>query len=80
MPVNCIDDAKHILPLLLDKGCGCVVITMGSQGSVFATQEYKSACHITTDKVDPVDTTVSVNMSWRIDTSTDVLSYKCLIQ
>ena len=62
IPIKCVDDAKHLLPVLLDKGCGCVIVTMGSNGSVFATQNNKTPCHVPTDKVNPVDTTVSATV------------------
>ncbi|KAF3420185.1 hypothetical protein E2986_05712 [Frieseomelitta varia] len=42
---------------LLDKGCNTVIITLGEQGAVYASQEDRTIKKVGTARVQPVDTT-----------------------
>ena len=55
--VESIQDAQKAMEVLLDRGCKFVIITMGAQGAVFASQENKSAVHVPAPKVNAIDTT-----------------------
>ena len=43
---------------LLDKGCNTVIITLGEQGAVYASQEDRTVKKVCTIRVQAVDTTV----------------------
>lgn len=57
LQVESVEDAQTAVNVLLDRGCGTVIITLGSQGAVFATLDDRTAVHVAAEKVDPVDTT-----------------------
>ncbi|KAK9305986.1 hypothetical protein QLX08_003216 [Tetragonisca angustula] len=42
---------------LLDKGCNTVIVTLGEQGAVYASQEDRTIKKVGTTRVQPVDTT-----------------------
>ena len=50
--------------MLLDRGAGRVVVTLGKRGSVIGTQENPIPKHIPITPADPVDTTVSLIISY----------------
>jgi ribokinase len=59
LSINSINDGKITCQLLLDKGCGSVILTMGENGAIF--MDKNSNFHIPIlDKLIPIDTTVSV--------------------
>lgn len=41
----------------MEKGCQCVIITMGAQGAVFATKEEPAPVHVQAPQIDAADTT-----------------------
>jgi fructose-1-phosphate kinase PfkB-like protein len=55
--VKTVEDAKGAALELLDRGCGCVVVTMGEQGSVFVNAS-RNPVYIPAKKVNQVDSTV----------------------
>lgn len=55
--VTCPDDAQEVVSILLGRGCSVVIITLGAQGSVFATRENPLTCHIPASQVTAVDST-----------------------
>ena len=59
LPVTNVEEAKTAALKLLDQGCTKVIITLGGDGAVFVTSEDRDPVHIPTQKVTPVDTTVS---------------------
>lgn len=52
-------NAQDALDKLFIQGCKIVIITLGSTGSVFATEKQKKMIHIPVEIVKPIDTTVS---------------------
>lgn len=56
--MSTIDDAKDAIAKLQSLGCRTVIITMGENGAVFATQDDPTPIHIPAPSVTPVDTTV----------------------
>ncbi len=54
-----MDEAKAAASYLIEQGCTKAIITMGSQGAVLITKDKPDPVHITTQKVTPVDATVS---------------------
>ncbi|XP_063957571.1 ribokinase-like [Lytechinus pictus] len=57
LSVSNVEEAKKASLVLLDKGCKTAVITMGSEGAVYATAESRTPIHVPTDAVTAVDTT-----------------------
>ncbi|KAK3730351.1 hypothetical protein QZH41_014848, partial [Actinostola sp. cb2023] len=57
IPVQTIDDAEKAVVLLLERGAGKIVITMGAKGSVIGTQTNPIPQHIPVTSVEAVDTT-----------------------
>ncbi|KXJ24825.1 ribokinase [Exaiptasia diaphana] len=57
VPVKTIDDAEKAVVMLLERGVGKVVITMGPRGAVIGTQTNPIPEHIAVTPVDAVDTT-----------------------
>lgn len=56
LDIKCISDAKRVSQILLERGCGSVIITMGENGAIFMDKQ--SNIHIPIeDKVIPIDTT-----------------------
>ena len=55
--VKTIDDGKKSCRVLLERGCGSVILTMGSNGAIYmdSTVHFHVAVQ---EKVTPVDTTV----------------------
>lgn len=62
VPVTGPGDAQEAVSILLGRGCSVVIITLGAQGSVFATRENPLTCHIPASQVTAVDSTVSVKV------------------
>jgi len=60
LTVTSVDDAGTVTTVLLDRGCRTVIVTLGAQGTVFATKDATKAVHVPTRSVEAVDTTVSV--------------------
>ena len=59
-----VDDAEKAVIMLLDRGAGRVVVTLGRKGSVIGTKENPMPKHIPIKPADPVDTTVSLIISY----------------
>lgn len=57
IPVSCPNDSQKVISCLLERGCKAVIVTLGSQGSVFATHENPLLCHIPATSVTAVDST-----------------------
>ncbi|XP_031554059.1 ribokinase-like [Actinia tenebrosa] len=57
IPVKSIDDAEKVVVMLLERGAGKVVITLGAKGSVIGTQENPIPQHIPVTPVEATDTT-----------------------
>ncbi|GJQ72440.1 hypothetical protein Trydic_g3516 [Trypoxylus dichotomus] len=57
IPVNTLHDAETALQILLEKGCKCIILTMGSEGAVFVSQEKTTPIHIKSPKIECVDST-----------------------
>jgi len=62
LTVTSVDEAKAVTSILLDRGCRTVIVTLGAQGTVFATVDQTEAVHIPTRHVEAVDTTVSATV------------------
>lgn len=58
VPISCVEDAFHALPILLGRGAAKIVITLGESGSVVATCEDPTPRHVPSKEVKPLDTTV----------------------
>lgn len=58
MPVQDASQAEKAIDKLFEKGCQCVILTLGEKGSVFASVENKRPVHVPAEKVKAVDTTV----------------------
>lgn len=54
-----IDDAEKAVLMILERGAGKAVITLGGKGSVIGTQENRISRHIPVTRAEPVDTTVT---------------------
>jgi len=59
LAVSSVSDAEAVTAILLERGCRVVIVTLGAQGTVFATKDHSEAIHIPTRSVQAVDTTVS---------------------
>ena len=59
LSVTSVNEAKAVTSILLERGCQTVIVTLGAQGSVFATADQTEAVHVPTRLVEAVDTTVS---------------------
>ena len=59
-----IEDAEKAVIMLLDRGPLRVVVTLGSKGSVIGTQEDPMPKYIPIKPAQPVDTTVSLIISY----------------
>ncbi|CAG2065850.1 unnamed protein product [Timema podura] len=57
--VQTVECAGRAVGKLLDMGCNKVILTLGHQGAVFATQEDRTPIHVYSPKMKAVDTTVS---------------------
>ena len=57
--------------MLLERGAGRAVLTLGSKGSVIGTQENPMPKHIPVTAAEPVDTTVSLIRGFFADTTWD---------
>jgi len=64
LTVTSIDDARAVTSVLLERGCSVVIVTLGAQGAVFATDNQRKAIHVPVRSVQAVDTTVS-STRWR---------------
>lgn len=60
--VKTVQDASEAGRLLLARGCGSVIITLGEEGAVFC-QDGHEDIHVPAESVTPVDTTVSTYMN-----------------
>lgn len=49
---------EHIMNKLLDMGCNTVIITLGKQGAIYASQKDRTVKKVFTAIVQPIDTTV----------------------
>ena len=63
-----VEDSYEAVPILLDRGAAKVVITLGENGAVVATQEDPTPRHVPSKEVKPLDTTVR-NTIWFISLS-----------
>jgi len=59
LSVKTIDDAEKAVLMILERGAGKAVITLGGKGSVIGTQENRMPKHIPVTAAEPVDTTVT---------------------
>lgn len=60
LQINNVETANEVLSLLLKQGCKVVIITLGSQGAVFATKDEPEPQWVQVQKIEnPVDTSVS---------------------
>ena len=59
LTVTSASDAQAVIAILLERGCQIVIVTLGTQGAVFATKDQTEAIHVPTRSVQAVDTTVS---------------------
>lgn len=59
LSVKTIDDAEKAVLMILERGAGKAVITLGGKGSVIGTQENRMPKHIPVTPAEPVDTTVT---------------------
>ena len=55
-----VADAERAIALFLQRGCRAVIITMGAQGVVYASQSQPRVRHFPAQSVKVVDTTVSM--------------------
>jgi len=55
LPVKTLNDAKTAAYILLERGAGAIILTLGERGSLFVTS--KETNHIPSEKVKAVDTT-----------------------
>ena len=58
--VDSLDDCIIACKMILDKGCGAVVLTMGANGALYVNRLQTLHIPVPT-KVDPVDTTVIIS-------------------
>ena len=58
MTISGVEDAFSAIPVLLGRGAGKVVITLGQHGSVIGTEDNPLPRHIPSKEVKPFDTTV----------------------
>ena len=65
LSVNTVDDAEKAVIMILERGAGQAVITLGSKGSVIGTQENPIPKHIPVTPADPVDSTVSFHSEYK---------------
>jgi len=56
--VHTVSDAKKAVTALISKGCKSVILTLGSQGAVYASLTAKDPLHVPAPKVQALDTTV----------------------
>lgn len=55
--VDKLDDCRIACKMILDKGCGSVILTMGANGAMYVNRH--QALHIPVPtRIEPVDTTV----------------------
>ena len=59
LSVRTVDDAEKAVLMILERGAGKAVITLGGKGSVIGTQENRMPKHIPVTPAEPVDTTVT---------------------
>ena len=57
-PVKSMEDAHAAIESLLQRGCQTVIITLGEQGSVYASQQNRVPTYVPARKVSQVDSTV----------------------
>ena len=62
LSVKTIEDAEKAVIMILERGARRAVITLGNKGSVIGTKENRIPKHIPVTAVEPVDTTVMLNM------------------
>nr|CAD7452469.1 unnamed protein product [Timema tahoe] len=60
--VQTVECAGQAVVKLLDMGCNKVILTLGHQGAVFATQEDRTPIHVYSPKMKAVDTTGAGDM------------------
>lgn len=54
-----VANAQLVVDKFFSLGCNTVIITLGSQGAVYASRENKKITHVPSIPVKAVDTTVS---------------------
>lgn len=60
--VHTVSDAKKAASALLTKGCKSVILTLGSQGAVYASSAaQQEPIHVPAPKVQALDTTVRIS-------------------
>lgn len=59
LSVKTIEDAEKAVIMILERGAGRAVITLGGKGSVIGTQENRMPKHVPVTPAEPVDTTVT---------------------
>ncbi|ESO83524.1 hypothetical protein LOTGIDRAFT_197206 [Lottia gigantea] len=57
LSVKSLEEGKIAVKALLDQGCNTVILTLGEQGSLFATKDSPTVVHVPITKVKAVDTT-----------------------
>ncbi len=57
IPVKLVSDAEAAIAVLLDRGCSTAIITLGTEGAVFASHQDRKMIHVPAEKVEAVDTT-----------------------
>ena len=62
LSVKTIEDAEKAVIMILERGARRAVITLGNKGSVIGTKENRMPKHIPVTAVEPVDTTVMLNI------------------
>ena len=67
--VATVEDAGKVSLKLLGRGCGSVIVTLGSQGCVVLSAQDSCPKHIPTTKVTSVDTTVGNGLLHRVPLS-----------
>ena len=59
--VNSVESANVASKILMEsKNCQSVIVTLGSNGCVYQANKDEKPVHIPTEKVEAVDTTVSI--------------------
>lgn len=54
-----LSNIQQAVDKLLDAGCNTVIITLGASGAVYASSTDRTAKHVASEKVIPIDTTVN---------------------
>ncbi|XP_015919735.1 ribokinase [Parasteatoda tepidariorum] len=57
LPLKKIEDAGDVMTALLKKNCSTVILTLGSQGALYQSQNEKTYTHVSARKVQAIDST-----------------------